>query len=682
MKKNNIPPVYIVTVLFILGIISKFYDSYVFFLPALAVAAVFHPRSGAVFSTRMKWFFTYFAVFLFAFFYTGHHIPAPPDAGAPSGKKVTGRVRGFPKGLTFILKTEEGRFLVWTKASMPHPGDTVSVSGKFLPLEERYNFSDVNWYEINTIKKIKGRIFAKNVQVVSRSSGLNKLLYETRKKLDEKMSCYFSGKNAAYLRGFIWGDKSDLSDAVLTNFRRTGLMHLLAVSGLHIGLFTTVFAVFISFFAGPRRALLLCIPFAFLYSFLCGASVSSLRAAIMFSILAAGLYIGRRGSMGSGLFASALVMLLIDPLSIFQVGFQLSYLATAGIIFLSPKITGFLNRFLPKSLASVISIGFSCQIFIIPILNNTFLEFSVINPFINPFVLPIAGGIVFSIFLFFLSCLLGVIPFMGFISLNLARIFSSAGSFFITVLDVILNRAGAVSFAMVGFGHLAVFLCIAYYLFLSAVVSGRRKFLFVSALVIAGSIFYQMHDRREFRLYIPKFDRGECVFISSSGKWYQIGTASDIEGKLQDGYLRFLKFYGIKEISGCFILSSSIYHLGAFENILSGGFCRNFYYGPDIPRTNEFENILYLSKGKGILKKLEGDFAENGFVFSIAGEALMIRKGDFLASYASGLEILEGDFDVCIGGYCRNCKFCIIPKEEEKGVILRFGKKVKRIKWS
>jgi len=673
LKKSNIPPVYIVTVLFILGIISRFYNSYLFFLPALAVAVIF--------SSRLKWSFVYLAVFLFAFFYTGRHIPVMPETGAPSGKRITGRVRGFPKGRTFILKTEEGRFMVWTKAAMPHPGDTVSVAGKFMPVEERRNFSDVNWYSINTVKKIKGRIFTKYVRVVSRSSGLNKLLYETRKKLDEKMSRYFSGKNAAYLRGFIWGDKSALSDEALTNFRRTGLMHLLAVSGLHIGLFTTVFAVFISFFSGSRRALLLCIPFAFLYSFLCGASVSSLRAAIMFSILAAGLYIGRRGSMGSGLFASALVMLLIDPLSIFQVGFQLSYLATAGIIFLSPRITRFLNKFLPKSVSSVISIGFACQIFIIPILNNTFLEFSVITPFINPFVLPVAGGIVFSVFLFFLSSLLAVIPFLGYISSNLSIIFSSAGSFFITVLDVILNKAGAVSFAMLGLGHLAALLCIVYYLFLFSIVMGKRKYILISLLILAGSFFYNLRAGREFSIHVPKFGRGECVFLTAGGKWYQIGTASDIEGELQDGYLRFLKFYGIKEISGCFILSPSIYHLGAFEKILERGLCRNFYYRRDIQRTNEFENILYLSGGKGILKKIERDFAENGFVFSIKGETLRIKKGKFRIAYVYGSEIPEEDIDVCIGNYCRNCKFSIIPKEEWKEIILKMGRKVKEKKW-
>jgi len=564
--------------------------------------------------------------------------------------------------------------MVWTKAA-----DTVSVSGKFMPVEERKNFSDVNWYRINTARKIKGRLFTKNVKIVSRSSGISKILYETRKKLDEKLSLYFSGRYSAYLRGFIWGDKTALSDEVLTNFRRTGLMHLLAVSGLHIGLFTTVFAVFISFFTGRRPAIILCIPFAFIYSFLCGASVSSLRAAIMFSILAAGLYIGRRGSMGSGLFASALIMLLIDPLSIFQVGFQLSYLATAGIIFLSPKITRFLNKFLPKSVASVISIGFACQIFIIPILNNTFLEFSVITPFINPFVLPIAGGIVFSIFLFFLSCLLSM---LGGIFSPLAVIFSSACSFFITILDVILNKAGAVSFAMIGAGHLAVLLCIAYYLFLFSIVMGKRKFFFISLLILLGSAFYHLSASREFRIHVPKFGRGECVFLASGGKWYQIGTASDIEGKLQDGYLRFLKFYGIKEISGCFILSPSIYHLGAFEKILERGLCRNFYYRQDIPRTNEFESILYLSGGEGILKKIKKDFTENGFAFSIKGETLRIKKGNFHVAYVYGSEIQKEDFDVCVGGFCRDCKFCIIPKEEEKEIILRMGRKVKRKKWS
>jgi len=517
-----------------------------------------------------------------------------------------------------------------------------------------------------------GRIFAKKIEMRGHPSGFKKFVVGLRAAADKSIGKYFDSDSAAYVRGFLWGEKSGLEKDIIKNFRRAGLMHLLAVSGLHIGLFTAIAAVFLSFFMGRGNALLASVPLAFMYSLLCGATPSSVRAAVMFSIMAVGLRTGRRGALGSSLFAAALFMLILNPLWLFTAAFRLSYLAAAGIIFISPPLFRIFKKIMPSFIAAPLAVGIACQIIIIPVLNETFYEFSLLTPLMNLVVIPIAALLVFALFSFFCAAA---------VSSWAAGVFASAASLFIFLIDKLLRVTVLVPNAMTGWGHLNILTYGAYYALLFALLSKRKRIMAAAFLFFAAALLWQMNDRGVFRLYVPAFGSGDCCFFTSSGKWYQIGVASDIAGNMAPEYDQFIKYHGIKKIEGCFILSSSIYHIGSFKQLMEKDLVRKFYLRIGVRRTNEFENLLYEGRGRGLFRDLSAPLEENGFKLYLSGEALIIERSPRKIIYAFGEKTAPGHCDVFIGDVYEFCKHWIIPQFEDKEVIIRLGRKVIREDW-
>jgi len=398
----------------------------------------------------------------------------------------------------------------------------------------------------------------------------------------------------------------------------------------------------------------------------------------MFAFLSAGLYSGRRGSLGSGLFAAALIMLIVNPMWLFAVGFKLSFLAAGGIIFFSPVLTKIFKHFMPNFFAESFSIGISCQLFILPALNETFFEISVITPFINIFVLPLAGGIVFSVFLFFIMSLVSAVALTAPVFLFLSRIFASAASFFVTLLGVILKTTSSCPFAMASIGHFPLYVYLAFYAVLFAIISKKRRFIFSSLGIFAASVFYLAASRMQFKVYVPYFGAGDCVFFTSRGKWFQAGTASDVGGNLPEEYKRFVKYHGIKKIEGCFILSPSIYHLGAFDELLKAGLVKKFYLRVGMPMTNEFEHILYAGGGKNIFRDFKDKVVLGGVTFSLSGEAMKAERNGRTAVYSFGEDTNPGPCDVFIGDVYERCKYWVIPQLEKREVVFTLSGKVKK----
>ncbi|MCX6269693.1 MAG: ComEC/Rec2 family competence protein [Bacteroidetes bacterium] len=150
-------------------------------------------------------------------------------------------------------------------------------------------------------------------------------------KDDEAVGC-------AMILGYVEGFGQDLQGA----YSRAGVTHLLSVSGLHVGLVFIIFNHILFFLNKGRRAKLLkaflIVLLTWLYAFLTGLSPPVQRAAFMFTFVILGDQLKRKGNIINTLFASILVLLWIEPVFIFNYGFQLTYLAVLGIVILEPIV--------------------------------------------------------------------------------------------------------------------------------------------------------------------------------------------------------------------------------------------------------------------------------------------------------------------------------------------------------
>jgi ComEC/Rec2-related protein len=162
------------------------------------------------------------------------------------------------------------------------------------------------------------------------------------------------------ISGMVLGVRDDTPDEIEEQFQQTGTLHLFAVSGLNVAIVAQLLWVIATAVRLPRRwAIALIIPALFFYAAVTGLNASSIRAALMASLLLAGFFVDRRLLAANSVAAAAVIVLCFDPNQLFSTGFQLSFAVVVAILLLGQPLFKALVRwcepdpFLPKSLLSL-----------------------------------------------------------------------------------------------------------------------------------------------------------------------------------------------------------------------------------------------------------------------------------------------------------------------------------------
>jgi len=234
------------------------------------------------------------------------------------------------------------------------PDDILTVSADLLPIENKHNPGefDAEWYYLTKGIQYKAFVNGFDVEKVGNESTLDGTFVRWRAYLSSLMAEHLDGDFLGVAQALLLGDKDNLSDDVMRSFSNTGAMHVLAVSGLHVGLILVVLNAILSRFSrfvSKRKALLFSILLIWVYGFVTGASPAVMRAVFMFSVVAVGELSGRKSTGVISLAISAMVLSAIDPWVMFDIGFQLSFLAMLGVFLLYPKIRDLLvikNKYL------------------------------------------------------------------------------------------------------------------------------------------------------------------------------------------------------------------------------------------------------------------------------------------------------------------------------------------------
>jgi len=221
----------------------------------------------------------------------------------------------------------------------------------------------------------------------------------------------FQGDNLAVLSALTVGDKENLSEDIQETYSVAGASHVLALSGLHIGLLYAL--LFFLFSLTWKRwgflkpiGLFIIILLLWAFAFLTGLSSSVVRSAIMFSILAVSCLQPEKPLTLNTLAATAFLMLLYNPLWLFDVGFQLSFVAVASILLIQPKLYNLLSvkRRIPRYIWGLLTVSVAAQIGTAPLTIFYFSRFSTHFLLTNLWVIPMVTLILYSaIFLLILT---------------------------------------------------------------------------------------------------------------------------------------------------------------------------------------------------------------------------------------------------------------------------------------
>ncbi len=220
---------------------------------------------------------------------------------------------------------------------------------------------------------IGGIMHVRPYQVVSLGPGevspLTDFVLKLRAQLVEGIKFGLPSPCAELLSAILFGQRHLLPEAVQENFKNSGVAHLLAVSGLHVGL---VAALFLGFcrrlrIKGPLPPAI-AVLIIFGYAYLTGMRPPALRAAVMFSMASGALLLDRENDLPTAISIAALMTLLLNPLQLFTAGFQLSYTATLAIIYATPPIIDLFKHFkIPFFIRSLAAVTLAAQLGVLPI---------------------------------------------------------------------------------------------------------------------------------------------------------------------------------------------------------------------------------------------------------------------------------------------------------------------------
>lgn len=253
-----------------------------------------------------------------------------------------------------------------------------------------------------------------------------------RNYIERTFDNYLEKENKGLVFGLFLGDKTKLSFYLKEIFRKTGLYHILAVSGLHITIFAFVILIIFNIFQIPfSLRYLFLIPILFLYALLCSFQPSILRAGLMFLFVSFSHFFNRKTLPIINLFCSGLLILLFSPLTLFNVSFQLSFLATFGILYFYPYFDSLVkvdNNFIRNFLISPFFISLSCYLTTLPIIISNFGNLPTAPIFTNLIIIPLVGLII---------PLILTLLFFSLFSPFLTSIFSYSLNFLLKILIIL-----------------------------------------------------------------------------------------------------------------------------------------------------------------------------------------------------------------------------------------------------
>lgn len=191
---------------------------------------------------------------------------------------------------------------------------------------------------IRSILKVKDGSFIKPAGI-AHSNPLKMAAYNIRHSIRNSIDGYFRPPFNGFLKAILIGDRSALKASLKEDFIKTGTVHILAISGLHVGLIAGLFLFLFGVLKmSIKLKLALTAGLVFFYSFIAGSSPPIIRSAIMFSIFVIGYLINREADILNSLAIAAFLILLGNPKELFDPSFQLSFASIASIVIFAPKI--------------------------------------------------------------------------------------------------------------------------------------------------------------------------------------------------------------------------------------------------------------------------------------------------------------------------------------------------------
>lgn len=281
--------------------------------------------------------------------------------------------------------------------------DKILLKNNFVGVSEPLNPHQFNYKKYLENKGIRQQIYSTKKEILFLESDISSafgVINKIRLNIQNSLDQYnFSKEELSVMNALLLGQRQDISKELTANYSKAGAVHILAISGLHVGIILVLLSFVLKPLESVKRGklikLVLIISFLWFFAILAGMSASVTRAVTMFSALALGQFFNKKNAVEQSLVFSMFIIVLWKPLFLFDIGFQLSYLAVFGIIWIQPLVY---NVWAPKLYIvakgwQLFTVSLAAQIGVLPLSLFYFHQFPGLFFVSNLLIIPFLGVI-------------------------------------------------------------------------------------------------------------------------------------------------------------------------------------------------------------------------------------------------------------------------------------------------
>lgn len=451
-------------------------------------------------------------------------------------------------------------------------GDGIQLVGTISEFHDYGNPGRMNMVMSNKAKGICGRAMISKYSLViepRQEKSLARLAEQVRKQYEAYMAQAMPKQDAAAIFAMLFGGYQGIRPELLEAFTVTGIVHILSVSGSHITLMAGTANIVGRFLhMSPRSTAALATGVILFYSLLAGAIPPVIRSALMGILTLLALTAGRERDAQHILGLVALGLLLYSPLWLFDISFQLSFGATAGLLYLAPPLRERLRKKLPVFVADSLAVTIGAQLSVLPIIAWYFNVLSLSSLLANLVIAPIVEWIIVA----------------GLLAGLLASLLPLAGKVVFLLASVVLGLVYELSRWVAALPGSQIYMPtfswwggMLYYMGLGwLVIRGSKGWQAVFLLVMLVVVFccWQMGcNNKEMQVHFIDVGQGDsALIITPHGRAFMVDTGGVREGSYDIGSrvdVPYLLHYGVQKLDYIFLTHAHDDHAGGVKGILT-----------------------------------------------------------------------------------------------------------------
>lgn len=472
-------------------------------------------------------------------------------------------------------------------------GNQIRLTGKLIKIQPPANFGQFNSVVYYNSRNIYYQYKQSSCQVINSDywhyrNGLRKM----RDTMEQVYLYYLGERDAGIISAMVLGQKTYLEEDRKELYQENGIAHILAISGLHVGL--------LGMLVYKRlRRLLLPAPFCagisiwllISYGMLSGMGSAALRAIIMLIVTIIGDMIGRTSDMLTSMGLAGFFMLLMNPIQLLDAGFLLSYGAIVGIGGIAPALEKIMpgNHWLAQGFRS----GLAVQLGTTPILLYFYYELAPYFIILNLLVIPLMSVL--------LPCAIAV-GTVGYYVQLVGKLFRIPVVFILKVYDWLCSSCSGLPVSNLVIGKPSVMAILIYYviLMLALYCLQNQRWKQTGILFFIVLLMVCFVPEEEPGISMLDVGQGDCIYMNTGEHHYLIDGGSSSVGKVGQYRIEpFLKAKGVGRLDGVILTHMDTDHISGVEELLNRGYPIDTLILGDIKDKTQYDDIIVLAEQNG-----------------------------------------------------------------------------------